>query len=1164
MTAGHTAYISGPGLQAGRAVFRREEHFLDETHRTLNEVHVKNKLWVGFLLILICFCTFLFSYVYEDAKKTAIDDLNQKQMSYARQAGIGIEDFFKQWTNQLLSISRMDDVAELNRTGRNYLAFTYELNKDNLMTVIRVDARGKVVFIAPAGIEAVGQDISQRQHMKYLMATGQPAVSEVFKSVGGFDMVALHVPVVRHGKFMGTIGIGINFEKLAGRYLEGIKIGETGYAWMISRDGKELYCPVPGHMGNSVFDNCRDYPGIIAMAREMVLGRQGVTTYVYDQIRDQQVETVRKHAVYMPIRIGQTFWSLVVASSEGEVLASLTRFRNNLIMIIALILVGGAVFSFLGLRGWFIIRERHKRMQTESALQESEERFRMTFYISPDAAAITRLEDGTIVDINEGFTRLAGYSREEAVGRTSRELGIWRNLEDRDKLAQTLTESGYCENMEADFVTKDGAVMTALISARIILLGGVPHMLSITRDVSERKKAENALRESEARLKEIIEFLPDATFVIDKDRKVIAWNRAIEEMTGVGKELILGKGDYEYAVPFYGERRPVLIDLVLSPQESMENSYRKVWRQGDLLIGEAYLPDLKGRPVYLFNTASPLYDISGAVMGAIETIRDITDHRLMEEELASEHERLAAILDGIPIPAFMIDRDRIVTLWNRSIELVTGKEKSEMMGRELDMHFLFKGASQEPTLAELVLNSTDEEIVKYHGTGTIRKSDIFPGAFESSASIYPHGEERIVSIQAARVYNRKGEIIGTVQTAQDITERIRNQKEQEKLQAQLIQAQKMEAVGTLAGGIAHDFNNILTGIIGYTELYKDKVREPKVHHSMEQVLKAANRAKDLVAQILTFSRKADREKMPVLLGPIVKEVVKFMRASLPATIEISYAIETASDVVMADATQMHQVLMNLCTNAGHAMKDTGGLLSIELKEVAMDAMHLIHRPALTIGRYLELSVRDTGHGISPGNQERIFEPYFTTKQKGEGTGLGLAVVHGIVRDHGGDIRVYSEPGRGSIFRILLPLMESEVGSEQIVAETPSAGQGETILFIDDEKMVVELSKEVLETLGYRVVAETDPRKAVEAFANESNAFDLVITDKTMPHLTGFDVAREIKRVRPDIPVILCSGIQEKGDMDKLPTLDISRLIKKPAAMSELARAIREVLGTEKR
>jgi len=1123
---------------------------------------VKNKLWVGFLLILICFCTFLFSYVYEDAKKTAIADLNQKQMSYARQAGIGIEDFFKQWTNQLLSISRMDDIVELNRTGRNYLAFTYELNKGDLMTVVRVDARGRVVFIAPAGIEAVGQDLSRRQHIRYLMATGQPAVSEVFKSVGGFDMVALHVPVVKHGKFMGTVGVGINFEKLAGRYLEGIKIGETGYAWMISRDGKELYCPVPGHMGNSVFDNCRDYPGIIAMAREMIQGRQGITTYDYNQIRDQEVEKVRKLAVYMPVRIGQTFWSLVVASSEGEVLASLTQFRNNLIMIIALILVGGAVFSFLGLRGWFIIRERRKRSQTESALQESEERFRMTFYISPDATAITRLEDGTIEDINEGFTRLTGYSREEAVGRTSRELGLWRTLEDRDKLARTLRDNGYCENMETDFVIKSGAIVTVLISARIILLGGIPHVLSVTRDVSERKKAENALRESEARLKEIIEFLPDATFVIDKDRKVIAWNKAMEDMTGVGKEAMLGKGNYEYAVPFYGERRPVLIDLVLSPQEAMESSYRAVQRQGDLLIGEAYLPDLRGRAVYLFNTASPLYDTSGIVVGAIETIRDITEHRLMEEELASEHERLAAILDGIPIPAFMIDRNRIVTLWNRSIELVTGKERSEMMGRELDMYFLFKDV-KEPTLAELVLNSTDEEIVKNHGKGTIRKSDIFPGAFESSASIYPHGEERIVSIQAARVYNRKGEIIGAVQTAQDITERIRNQKEQEKLQAQLIQAQKMEAVGTLAGGIAHDFNNILTGIIGYTELYKDKVREPKVHHSMEQVLKAANRAKDLVTQILTFSRKADREKMPVLLGPIVKEVVKFMRASLPTTIEISYRIEAPSDIVMADATQMHQVLMNLCTNAGHAMKDTGGVLSIELREVAMDAMHLIHRPALAIGRYLELSVRDTGHGISPENQERIFEPYFTTKRKGEGTGLGLAVVHGIVRDHGGDIRVYSEPGRGSIFRILLPLMESEVGSVQEGTETPSAGRGEMILFIDDERMVVELGKEVLETLGYRVIAETDPRKAVEAFANESNAFDLVITDKTMPHLTGFDVASEIKRLRPDIPVILCSGIQEKGDLDKLSFLGISRLIKKPAAMNELARTIREVLGTDK-
>jgi PAS domain S-box-containing protein len=362
----------------------------------------------------------------------------------------------------------------------------------------------------------------------------------------------------------------------------------------------------------------------------------------------------------------------------------------------------------------------------------------------------------------------------------------------------------------------------------------------------------------------------------------------------------------------------------------------------------------------------------------------------MEEALAAEHERLAAILDGIPIPAFVIDRNLTVTLWNRNNEIFTGKTKSEMLDKRLDLSFLYQDLTP-PSLAELVLAMTDEELMRKFAFKGIQRSDVFPGAFESSGRIFSRGEERIMSIQAARIYSAQGEVIGAVQTAQDITERIRIQKEQESLQSQLIQAQKMEAIGTLAGGIAHDFNNILTAIMGYTELYKDEVRDrPKIHHSMEQVLRAANRAKDLVTQILTFSRKADREKVPVLLTPIVKEAVKFLRASLPATIEIKQKLEAAYVIIMADPTQMHQVLMNLVTNAGHAMKGTDGVLEIGLREVVMDAANLIHHPALKLGRYLELSVRDTGYGISRENLVRIFEPYFTTKEKGEGTGLGLA------------------------------------------------------------------------------------------------------------------------------------------------------------------------------
>ena len=371
----------------------------------------------------------------------------------------------------------------------------------------------------------------------------------------------------------------------------------------------------------------------------------------------------------------------------------------------------------------------------------------------------------------------------------------------------------------------------------------------------------------------------------------------------------------------------------------------------------------------------------------------------------------------------------------------------------------------------------------------------------------------------------------------------------------------MEAIGTLAGGIAHDFNNILTGIIGYTELYKDAVLDrPKVYHSMEEVLRAAERARDLVKHILTFGRKTEHDKKPVLLSPIVKEVVKFMRASLPATIEIIETIDVTSDAIMADPSQIHQVLMNLCTNAGYAMKDSGGILEIGLKRVLVGTEDFLPLPLISRhGHYLKLTVRDSGAGIPEDDLGRIFEPYFTTKEKGEGTGLGLAVVHGIVKDHGGEISVYSKESKGTIFSVYLPVMEKHMDDEKDTEADVLPGKGETILFIDDEEMIVDVSREMLERLGYKVFTETDPVKAIEMFKEGPDKFDLVITDKTMPHMTGFDVVRAIKNIRADVPVLICSGYQEIGDMEKLTALGISQLITKPIRISSLSKAIRDAL-----
>ncbi|MCX5805724.1 MAG: response regulator [Proteobacteria bacterium] len=381
------------------------------------------------------------------------------------------------------------------------------------------------------------------------------------------------------------------------------------------------------------------------------------------------------------------------------------------------------------------------------------------------------------------------------------------------------------------------------------------------------------------------------------------------------------------------------------------------------------------------------------------------------------------------------------------------------------------------------------------------------------------------------------------------------------LEQQLHHSQKMEAIGTLAGGIAHDFNNILAAMIGFTEMLKGRIPvESDVQRYVEHVLKAGIRGRDLVRQILTFSRQGEQELKPVQLSLVIQEPLKLLRASIPSTIDIRQEIRSTS-MALADPTQIHQVLMNLSTNAAHAMREKGGTLSIELSDFIflspLDAPHQDMVP----GSYVKLSIIDTGCGMEPEVMARIFDPFFTTKTAGEGTGLGLSVVHGIVKSHNGFITVESESGKGSAFNIFLPKTEQDC---QAISETDSAipGGHECVLIVDDEDTLIEMEKRTLAKLGYTVIPKTDSREALSAFKKEPDKFDLVITDQTMPHITGIDLAKELISIRPDIPIILCTGFSEKVNADSSKALGIRGFLMKPFTIQEIAKIIRSVLNTK--
>jgi PAS domain S-box-containing protein len=393
----------------------------------------------------------------------------------------------------------------------------------------------------------------------------------------------------------------------------------------------------------------------------------------------------------------------------------------------------------------------------------------------------------------------------------------------------------------------------------------------------------------------------------------------------------------------------------------------------------------------------------------------------------------------------------------------------------------------------------------------------------------------------------------------DISDLKSAQKEREQLRTQLIQAQKMEAIGTLAGGIAHDFNNILGAIIGYAEMaLYDTKKDSMEHYNIDQVLKAGHRAKDLVKQILAFSRKSEQDKNIILLTPIVEEALKLLRASLPTTIEIKQNIEPGLDANFADPTQIHQVMMNLCTNSAHAMGDTGGILNVELKNLDLNLKKAVQYPELTPGPYVQLSISDTGHGMDSATMDRIFDPYFTTKEQDKGTGMGLAVVHGIIKGHGGGIRVQSKPGKGARFDILFPVMGKHMESETEELKALPTGN-EHILFIDDEDTLIDLGESMLKKLGYGVETRIRPDEALEIFGKAPDKFDLVISDMTMPGMTGDVLAAELMKIRPDIPVVICTGYSERMDEQRARDLGIKGLIMKPFTIRSLSKTVRTVL-----
>jgi PAS domain S-box-containing protein len=484
-----------------------------------------------------------------------------------------------------------------------------------------------------------------------------------------------------------------------------------------------------------------------------------------------------------------------------------------------------------------------------------------------------------------------------------------------------------------------------------------------------------------------------------------------------------------------------------------------------------------------------------------------------------------------------VDSERRICLFNQGAERIFGYRAQEILGKPLDVLLPRRYVESHRQHVESFAASLNNlRPMNERGAlfGLRKDGTEFPA--EASISKFEVGGEQV------------------------LTARLRDVTDRRRLEGHIRQAQKMEAIGTLAGGIAHDFNNILNAMIGHTELAADGAAgDIPTRQHLQEVLRAGHRARGLVRQILTFSRQAEHASSPVALQDLVGEVMRLLRASLPATIEFRQQIEPGRAVIRADATQVHQILMNLCANAEHAMREHGGTLDIHLKTVEVDADFAAGHSPLQPGPHVRLTVRDTGHGMPPHVKERVFEPFFTTKRDDGGTGMGLAVVHGIVTAHGGAITLESAPGRGARFDVYLPRCDGKEEPADPV-EGLAHGQQERILVVDDEPSLVHLWTAMLGNLGYRVTGCTDPRQALDGFRAAPHAFDLVITDQTMPQVTGELLIGEFLRLRPDLPIILCTGFSYTITEDKAKALGVRAFLMKPISRRDLCLTVQRLLA----
>jgi PAS domain S-box-containing protein len=773
------------------------------------------------------------------------------------------------------------------------------------------------------------------------------------------------------------------------------------------------------------------------------------------------------------------------------------------------------------------VRETEART---TALRESEARFRGVFDQSPIIIGLVSMPDGRIVELNSAGVAAFGYSREEALGKTTLELGIWVDAALREQYLNRLRRDHTVNDFEATMRRKDGGTFTALHSGCLITIAGQSYSVSSLQDISSRKQSEAARDRSLAMMRATLESTADAILVVNAEGHIETYNLNFAEMWGVELAQARDHATEEKIL------RTVLDQLVA--RELFLASVRDLYSGSeDEVFDVLHCKD--GRVLERYSRPQIL---GSHPIGRVWSFRDITDRRRAEGALRESEERFRVLADVSPVGIFSSDPNGRTVFVNRRWCEIAGLSEEQAMGDGW----------------QAALHPEDRERVATAWAEAVREGESSAAEFRF---VRPDGTVTWLVGQSRAQYHPDGRLAGYVGTITDVTKLKRADDERKKLEAQSRQSRKMESLGTLAGGIAHDFNNILTGTFGFVDLARLELEpdHPAVAW-LDRINSSSQRARDLVRQILMFSRKNESSRMAQPLHPVVNEALRLLGSSLPSNIEIVSRLDENASPVLADSTQVHQVVLNLCTNASHAMP-TGGRITVTLDSCLVTEDQAASIEDLKPGLCVRLSVSDEGVGMDAETLDQIFEPFFTTKGTGIGTGLGLAVVHGIVKSHEGAIIVRSTVGQGSTFELYFPPAPPDV--EEPIPAPPHVphGHGERVLVVDDDAVCGFAVEKMVESLGYRATRCTRPEEALAQFSATPSNFDLVVSDLAMPGMDGAELIGHLLNIRANLPVIVITGYMETARQRLLEKTPVRVVLRKPVSRDELARAIDQQLQT---